>query len=190
LRGQAELPCLAELQYPQEAARAGGSLLLLLYPRVPVAANTAVTLVLPGFSLLPTLERELRLLVARDDAEEKEKETVSRAAEVAEGEGEKKEGEKKEGVKEGEDTGSVSGGGGEVRQVYTSLNQLHWKMDAESGAWCEGEPAVDKAVSLEVYQSLTYSRDMSPQPTNVYALRYTSIHEALCLMLLLVHEYI
>ncbi len=125
--------------------------MLLLYPRVPVAANTAVTLVLPGFSLLPTLERELRQLVARDEKEEKEKETVSRAAEAAEGEGEKKEGEKKEGVKkEGGDTGSVSGGGGEVRQVYTSLNQLHWKMDAESGAWCEGEPAVDKAVSLQV----------------------------------------
>ena len=143
-----------------------------MYPRVPVAANTAVTLVLPGFSLLPTLERDLRQLVARHEKEEKEKEnsSVSRAAEAAEGEsakkkeGENKEGEKKEGVKkkEGEDTGSVSGGGGEVRQVFTSLNQLHWKMDAESGAWCEGEPAVDKAVSLQVYQPLTYSRDMRP----------------------------
>ena len=146
-----------------------------MYPRVPVAANTAVTLVLPGFSLLPTLERDLRQLVARHEKEEKEKEnsSVSRAAEAAEGEsakkkeGENKEGEKKEGVKkkEGKDTGSVSGGdggGGEVRQVYTSLNKLHWKVDAESGAWCEGVPAVDKAVSLQVYPPLTYCRDMSP----------------------------
>ena len=103
---QAAFPCLAELQYPQEAARAGGSLLVLLYPRVPVAANTAVTLVLPGFSLLPTLERSLRQLVARDEKEEKEKEnsSVSRAAEAAEGEGEKKVEREKRGGGEREPT--------------------------------------------------------------------------------------
>ena len=126
------MPCSAELQYVQnkdDVASMGGSLLVLLNPRVPVASGAAISLVLPDFSLLPAIEKELKA--------KKEEEQEGQAA----GRGERKGAEA--GDKEGKEEAVLS------KQAYTSLNKLHWRQDAAVGTWFEGEPKEDKAVSVE-----------------------------------------
>ena len=60
------MPYTAELRYP--SAGLDGVLLVLLYPRVPVAANTTITLILERFSLLPALEREAKARAQKEEA--------------------------------------------------------------------------------------------------------------------------
>ena len=121
------MPYMAELRYPK--ASLDGDLLVLLYPRVPVAANTAITLVLEHFSLLPVLEREAK---ARAHKEKEKKEAAAGAPAGATG--------ADKGSKEKEEAVS--------RQAFTSLNPLHCKYDVDE-EWCDGEAGdVDKTVSV------------------------------------------
>jgi hypothetical protein len=59
------MPYTAELRYP--SAGLDGVLLVLLYPRVPVAANTSITLILERFSLVPALERKAKARARKEE---------------------------------------------------------------------------------------------------------------------------
>ena len=64
-KASACMPYTAELRYP--SAGLDGVLLVLLYPRVPVAANTSITLILERFSLVPALEREAKARARKEE---------------------------------------------------------------------------------------------------------------------------
>lgn len=122
----ASIPTTADLWYLDvPAASAGGSLLVLLNPRVPVAANSAVTLLLPNFSLLPALQQDKDARLAKQHA-------------ARGGSNDKAGGD--EALKK--PAAAVS------KQAITTLRS-HMKFDERNG-WFESDDAgADKAVAVE-----------------------------------------
>ena len=122
----AGIPHVAELKEPLDATGIGGSLLVLMDPRIPVAANSNVTFVLPGFEMLPVLECEKEAMGKKRAPGEDDVGAAAHEAKAA--------------------SEAAS------KQAYTSLNKLNWRYDADHPeGWCEREEAgVDKAVSLKV----------------------------------------